>query len=256
MNFLNQAINKAKEAVHDAKDAVTGTETLTESQIKQALSEALETATTRAVTIVAALDGYFANPLIRIPMPPQLATLHSVLSKLPGLDKLLDDFVLSMNRAAERAAHEAAAIFGPVIRQLTFSKTFEILQGDEHAATRFFEEHTRMNLQQRFLPVVNESMNHTGVVSLWDQLTAQINKVPLITVPVFGLAEYVTQQALNGLFTMLGVKESEIRRTPAARATPVMAKVFQQCRQAQETLSREAPDLSATPSSPPPAAAS
>ena len=225
MDFLK----KASDAASSAVETVTGTvndNVLDEKKIAAALTEALQVATEKAVSLVSVPDGFLSNKRIRVPVPKEIEPVHSTLIKLPGFDGIMEEFEVALNRAAEVASKEAKEIFAPVIAGLTFEKAVEILNGAVNAATEFFEACTRKVLYAKFLPIVKERMHDVGLVTAWEAIKEQVAKIPLLSMPDFDLNDYVTTRALDGLFVMLGLKEGEIRQQPAARVTPLLSEVF------------------------------
>jgi len=198
---------------------------LDEATIVAGLKQALEVGTERTVQSTSSRDGYQANPLIRIPLPEELESAASGLRAV-GFGKQVDDLELSMNRAAERAAGEATAVFVDAIVKMSFEDARGILTGGENAATQYFETNTRGELGTRFQPIVEESMRQVGLVRLYENVVAQIGALPLVSAPRLDFDDYVTQRALDGLFTVLGQEEVRIREDPAARTTELLQKVF------------------------------
>ncbi|HKZ18032.1 MAG TPA: DUF4197 domain-containing protein [Geobacteraceae bacterium] len=199
-----------------------------DNTIVKGLKEALATGTEKAVTEVARPDGYFGNPLIRILLPEKFQKAADLLGTI-GYQKQVDEFVLSMNRAAERAAPSAARFFGDAIRNMTIEDARGILSGGDTAATRFLEKRTRSQLIDAFRPIVAEKMNQVGTVRSYKELIGKYDTVPLaslVGMPSLDLDSYVTNKALDGLFTMVGAEEKKIRTNPAARTTELLRKVF------------------------------
>uniref|UniRef100_A0A7S1QU26 DUF4197 domain-containing protein n=1 Tax=Neobodo designis TaxID=312471 RepID=A0A7S1QU26_NEODS len=222
-------LKKVSDAAGSAADSVAGSlglNDLDESKVAAALTEALQVATDKAVALVSTPDGFLSNKRIRVPVPKEIEPVHSALSKLPGFDSVMEEFEVALNRAAEVASKEAKDIFAPVIAALSFEKAFEILNGASHAATEFFEACTRKVLYGKFLPVVTERMHDVGLVAVWEKIKEYVSKVPLLSMPDFDLNDYVTTRALDGLFVVLGDKEENIRKDPAARVTPLLQEVF------------------------------
>jgi hypothetical protein len=131
-----------------------------------------------------------------------------------------------MNRAAEEAAGEAADVFWTGIGQMTFEDVRAIWSGGDTAATQFFERTTRSELASRFEPIVGEKMSQVGLVQVYDDLIGRFTALPFTSAPDFDLQSYVTDEALDGLFTVLGEEEKKIRENPAARSTALLQKVF------------------------------
>ena len=201
---------------------------LDNSTIVKGLKEALATGTERAVTEVAKPDGYFGNRLIKILLPDKIQQAANLLSKV-GYQKQVDEFVLSMNRAAEKAAPKAASYFGDAIRQMTVEDARGILSGGDTAATTYFEKNTRKRLFDAFKPTVTTSMDQVGTVRAYKEMIGTYETVPLASLagtPSLDLDAYVTNKALDGLFKMVGEEEKKIRTNPAAQTTDLLRKVF------------------------------
>jgi hypothetical protein len=201
---------------------------LDNSTIIKGLKEALATGTERAVTEVAKPDGYFGNQLIKILLPNKVQQAADILGNI-GYQKQVDEFVLSMNRAAEKAAPRAASLFGDAIRQMTVEDAKGILSGGDTAATRFFEKKTRSKLFEVFKPTVAKSMDQVGTARAYKEVIGKYETIPFasfIGTPSLDLDTYVTNKALDGLFIMVGEEEKKIRTNPAARTTDLLRKVF------------------------------
>lgn len=201
---------------------------LDNSTIVKGLKEALATGTERAVTEVARPDGYFGNPLIKILLPDKVQRAADLLAAV-GYQQQVNEFVLSMNRAAEAAAPKAAAFFGDAIRQMTVEDARGILTGGDTSATEFFEKKLRTKLFDSFKPVVANSMNKVGTVRSYQDMMGSYGNLPMASmlgVPSLDLNSYVTNKALDGLFTMVGQEEKKIRTNPAARTTELLRTVF------------------------------
>jgi hypothetical protein len=189
------------------------------------LKEALSIGTKNAVKEVSRTDGYYKNEAIKILMPDKLQKVADVL-KTVGYEKQVDDFVLSMNRSAEKAAPKAVPIFVDAVKHMTFDDARKILQGGDTAATAFFKEKTRGKLFDEFKPVVTESMDKVGVAQSYKKMTAGYEEIPFMKKEDIDLDHYVTNKALDGLFYMVGEEERKIRTDPAARVTDLLKKVF------------------------------
>ncbi len=201
---------------------------LDNSTIVKGLKEALATGTERAVAEVARPDGYFGNRLIKILLPDNVQQAADVLGSI-GYQQQVDEFVLSMNRAAEKAAPRAASFFGDAIRQMTVEDAKGILSGGDTAATKFFETKTRQQLFETFKPAVAKSMDQVGTARAYKEMTGKYEAFPLAAlagIPSLDLDTYVTNKALDGLFIMVGEEEKKIRTNPTARTTDLLRKVF------------------------------
>ncbi len=208
----------------DILGAIKG-DRLSEDTIVQGLKEALAIGTDNAVKEVSKLDGYYQNPKIKIPLPPAIQKVEGVL-RVTGYGPKVDELSLSMNRAAERAAPEAKAIFTNAIKEMTFEDARDILKGKDDAATRYFEKKARGQLHQLFTPIVHSAMEEVGVTRAYQQLYAKIKTIPFADRLEIDLDAYVTEKALDGLFLMVAEEEQKIRKDPAARVTKLLQDVF------------------------------
>ena len=198
---------------------------LSDSKITEGLREALEIGTANAVTKVSQLDGYYSDSKIKIPLPASVKKVEKLL-RIAGYGSHVDAFELSMNRAAEQAAPMAKSIFLGSINQMTFSDARKILDGRENEATLYFEGKTRDKLSREFGPIIHETMSKVGVTRQYQDLDAKIRSIPFAESMSFDLDQYVTDQALNGLFLALAEEERKIREDPAARVTDLLKQVF------------------------------
>jgi hypothetical protein len=198
---------------------------LDESTTISGLKEALAIGTENAVQNVSQVDGYFGNSLIKILMPEKIQNVADVLGKL-GFQKEVDEFVLSMNRAAEKAAPEAASIFGDAIREMTIQDAVGILNGGDTAATDFFEEKTHDRLYGAFKPIISSSMDEGGATKSYKNMMGRYETIPFMDKRSLDLDHYVTDKSLDGLFYMVGQEEKKIRTDPAARVTDLLQTVF------------------------------
>lgn len=197
-----------------------------ESTTASALKDALRIATERAVQATSQTNGFLDNPRIRIPLPGKLQGMASALRGI-GLRAQVDELETSMNHAAEKASGEATPVFVDAISQMTFKDATGILQGNDTAATVYFEKKTSEPLRAKFSPIVGDAMKDVGVTKIYDQLVGQYTKaVPFASAPKLDLNGYVTDQTLAGLFTVVGEEEKKIRTNPTARATDLLKQVF------------------------------
>jgi hypothetical protein len=198
---------------------------LSDAKIGAGLKEALHVATENSVNLTGRLDGYFGNEAIKILMPEKLRTVEQGL-RVVGYGEKVDAFVLSMNRAAERAAPAAKQIFWNAIGAMTFDDAQKILGGGDTAATDFFKRKTTDNLTAAFRPVVERTMSEVGVVRQYQELVGQFKAIPFAQTQTFDINGYVVTKALDGLFHVVGEQERQIRTNPAARTTALLKEVF------------------------------
>jgi hypothetical protein len=201
-----------------------GTSTLSDTKIASGLKQALQIGAEQAVNLTGRRDGYFGNSDIKILMPNNLRTLEKGL-RMVGYGPKVDDFVLSMNRAAEAAAPAARKIFVDAITAMTFDDARRILSGGDTAATNYFKEKTTPQLTESFRPVV-ETMAKNGVTQQYDTLVAQYKSMPFARNQDLDISHYVVSKALDGLFYELGQEERKIRKDPAAQTTNLLREVF------------------------------
>jgi hypothetical protein len=198
---------------------------LSDVKIGSGLKEALKVGTENAVASTGQVDGYFANQAIKILMPKNLQTLEKGL-RVVGYGPQIDDFVLSMNRAAERAAPRAKEIFWDAISEMTIDDARKILSGHETAATDYFKSKTSGKLTTAFRPVVEKSMNEVGVTRQYKDLVGRYESIPFASSVVFDIDSYVVSKAIDGLFYVVGQEERKIRTNPAARVSDLLKEVF------------------------------
>ncbi len=197
-----------------------------QTTIASGLKEALTVGTGNAVTSVSKTDGYFGNKMIKILMPEKIQTAANALGKL-GYQKQVDDFELSMNRAAEKAAPKAKEIFVDAIKQMTIDDAKKILNGGNTAATDYFKSKTSKKIFETFKPIVSSSMNEVGVTKAYnDMMSKYTSSVPFAKKESLDLNTYVTNKTSDGLFYMVGQEEKKIRTDPAARVTDLLKNVF------------------------------
>lgn len=208
-------------------DKIRGGGASSDDKVAAGLKEALEIGTGNAVTSTGKPDGFFKNAAIKILMPDKLRKLDKGLRAV-GLGSQLDAFVLSMNRAAERAAPSAKSIFKEALTKMTFSDAKRILRGGDTAATEYFRDKTSELLTASFLPIVSSSLGEVGATKNYKDLVGRYSALPLVSAPSLDLDQYVTGKSLEGLFHMLGEEERKIRKDPAARVTKLLKDVFSQ----------------------------
>jgi hypothetical protein len=199
---------------------------LSNGDIVSGLKDALEVGTTNTVELTGKVDGYFGNQAIKILLPRQLQSVEQGL-RVIGQGAKVDEFVLSMNRAAEKAAPGAKDIFWGAIKEMSFDDARQILSGGDTAATEYFRAKTSDKLTAAFRPVVTDSMKDVGVIQQYKELQSSYQSVPLASsLPSVDIESYVVSKALDGLFLVLGEQEKKIRTNPAAQVTDILKKVF------------------------------
>lgn len=189
------------------------------------LKEALGVGTNNAVSITSAAGGFSNNPGRFIGLPGALSDIGKALQAV-GQGQLITDLERGMNLAAEQASSQAGPVFLDAIRQMTFSDARNILQGSNTAATDYFNQKTRPGLRQVYEPIVRDQMNRIGVVKQYNDLLGTYTRLPFTSKPDLSIEGYVTNKALDGLFSVLADEERKIRTDPLARVTPLLQRVF------------------------------
>jgi hypothetical protein len=189
------------------------------------LREALRVGTGRAVGVVGRTDGFLGNPDIRIPVPEKLLKVEKAL-RLIGADQVVDEFTTSMNRAAEAAAPVAKQVFLDAVKRMTFEDAMAIIRGNDHEATDYFRGSAGPELERLFRPIVDKKLESVGATRSFNDLMRKVDDLPLLNRPAIDLNDYVTGEALDGLFLMLAREELRIRTDPLARTTELLKKYF------------------------------
>lgn len=204
---------------------VAAQRSLSDSKIIAGLKEALDVGVGNAVDLTGRADGFFRNAAIKILLPKQLTTVAKTLRAV-GQGPLVDEFELSMNRAAERAAPQARRIFVGAIKQMSFNDARRILTGGDTAATDYFKERTADELSRAFGPIVERAMDDVGATRKYKDLTRSLQNLPFGRAQSLDIDDYVVGKALDGLFYMVGEEEKKIRRNPVARVSSILQEVF------------------------------
>ena len=205
----------------------TSIQGLSESDIVAGLKEALSVGSKNASSQLNQLDGFNKNMRIRIPFPEDAVRVATKLRQM-GYGKKVDEFELTLNRAAEQAAKEAAPIFLNAIKQMTFGDAKSILTGADTAATGYLRKTTFSPLYSAFSPHVTKALGNTFATSKWTEITTIYNKLPMVKRVDTDLTRYTTNKALKGLFVVVADEELKIRKDPAARVSDILKKVFGQ----------------------------
>jgi len=212
--------------VNAAAGQLSGSGQLTEQEIVAGLKEALQVGTQRSVDVLGRKDGFLGDMAVRILMPESLRGTERTLRDL-GQGKVVDQFITSMNRAAERAAPEAVDIFVEVIKGMSLADARAILQGPDDAATRYFRQHSEARLTGKLRPVVEQATTSVGVTSAYKDFMGRAGPLTVfIDKQALDLDGYITARALDGLFLKLAAEEKRIRENPVARTTELLRKVF------------------------------
>jgi hypothetical protein len=202
-----------------------GGEKLSNDDVVLGLKEALKVGINKGADSASKTNGFYLNPKIKIPFPPEVQRVENALRKI-GLGGEVDKFVVSLNRGAEEAAKEAKPIFVNAILSMSFSDAWSILRGDKNAATMFLKRTTSTNLIQVFLPVMDKALQKTQATKYYTDLATTYNALPFTQKVNPDLKGYATQKAIDGLFILVEQEEARIRENPLARTTEILKRVF------------------------------
>lgn len=211
--------------LQDLTGVFTGSGALDEETVAAGLREALTIGTERATGELASPGGFGADDALRLRLPEKLDPLVDTARNV-GLGSWVDSLEDRMNSAAEAAAAEALPVFADAIRDMTIADAFEILGGAEDAATTYFREKTEAPLEARFTPVVTEAMREVGLYEQYQKLLTRYEMLPFSKPMPPSLESFVTEQTLDGLFSVLAAEEARIREDPVARTTALLQQVF------------------------------
>jgi len=217
---LNNFEKDVKNAVNPNKGSG-----LSNDDIVHGLKDALTIGSQNSANKASVVDGYFKNPIIKIPFPKDAQNVENTAREV-GMGDQVDKFVLTMNRAAEDAAKSAAPIFVDAVKNMTFSDALGILRGNKDAATVYLRNTTSAALKAKFKPVIQASIDKVEVTKYWRPLIDFYNQDPFVDKINPDLNEYICQKALDGLFYLISQEELKIRTDPMAQVTDILKKVF------------------------------
>lgn len=195
------------------------------TDISKGIKEALTNGITKQVSQLTAVDGFYGNENVKIPLPAELKGVESTLRKL-GMGNLADESIKSLNRAAENAVKEATPIFIAAIKKMSIKDAQGILLGTDDAATSYLKNSTSESLLIKFKPIIQQSIGKVGADKIWSNLITQYNSIPFINKINPDLEDYIAQKALEGVFKMIAVEEQNIRTDLNSRTSSLLKKVF------------------------------
>lgn len=198
---------------------------LSQEQIANGLKQALDKGIDEQVTKLTQTNGFYKNELVKILLPEELQKVEKGLRDI-GLGSLADEGIKALNRAAEDATKEATPIFVNAVKEMTFTDAKNILLGDDRAATSYLEQKTSQELYNKFNPVIKNSFDKVGADQIWSNIITKYNNIPFTQNVNPDLTDYVTQEALDGVYTMIAVEEQEIRNNLTSRTTDLLKRVF------------------------------
>jgi hypothetical protein len=213
------------QAISEVNKTISGDEPLTTLEVGDGLKEALVKGISVGAEQVSQTDGYFKNPQIKIPFPPDVKKVEDRLRQI-GLSNEVDRFIMTLNRGAEDAAKEAKPIFITAIKSLTIQDVWSILKGQPDAATQYLKRTTSPQLKEKFKPVIQSSLDKVSATRYYGDLVNTYNRIPMVEKVNPDLNEYATSLAMQGLFAMIASEEKKIRQDPMERTTDLLKKVF------------------------------
>jgi hypothetical protein len=213
------------QTLSDANKMIGSDKPLTTAEVGEGLKEALIKGISNGSDLASQVDGYFKNPTIKIPFPPDVKKVEDRLRQI-GLGGEVDKFVMTLNRGAEDAAKEAKPIFIAAIKQMTIDDAWAILKGEPDAATQYLKRTTSGELKNKFMPVIQNSLDKVSATKYYGDIVNKYNSIPLVQKVNPDLNDYATDMAIQGLFTMIANEEKNIRQDPVARTTELLKRVF------------------------------
>lgn len=211
-----------QQVVNNLPTDTTGSNPL---DIAGGLRQALDLGIDKQVTKLTQKDGFYKNNLVKILLPEELRKVDKALRDI-GLGSLADDGLKAINRAAEDAVKEATPIFINAVKDITFSDAKNILLGNDKAATNYLQSKTNNALYSKFNPVIKSSFGKVGADQIWANIISRYNSIPFVNKVNPDLTDYVTNQALKGVYKMIAVEEKNIRTKVSSRTTTLLQKVF------------------------------
>ena len=223
MLFACAEMNQVLEEVNTMSGP--STPALTNNEVINGLREALTVGTNNSTGLLSKVDGYYKNPALFIPFPPEAQKVKDKVIAL-GMKNQVEKFEMTLNRAAETAAKTAAPVFINAIKGMSISDGFAILRGNDNAATQYLKDKTSGELKVKFNPIVKNAIDQVEVTKYWNPIISTYNKILFVDKQNPDLEDYVTTKAMDGLFLMIEKEEKNIRANPMARITDLLKKVF------------------------------
>ena len=220
--FSTLSCGELQQVVNNLPGNVPG---LSTAEMANGLRQALDFGIDKQVSKLTAKDGFYRNELVKILLPEELQKVDQALRDI-GLSSLADEGIKALNRAAEDAVKEATPIFVDAVRGITFNDAKNILLGADNAATRYLEGRTSSSLYNKFNPVIQNSFGRVGADQIWENIINKYNTIPFVNKVNPDLTDYVTTEALKGVYTMIAVEEKQIRTKVSSRTTDLLRRVF------------------------------
>jgi hypothetical protein len=198
---------------------------LTANEISEAFKQALTKGAKKVVAQLGQEGGFNADPDVHIPLPEQFSVVQTTLEKA-GMSYLAEDLELKLNRAAEKAAPEAKALFLDAIADMTFADVKQIYNGPKDSATRYFKGEMADPLAEKMRPIIQDKLSEAGAVQAYDKLMNKYQSMPFVPDVKANLTDYVTEKGMDGIFYYMADEEAAIRQNPARQSTDLLKRVF------------------------------
>lgn len=223
--FVGCSSTQINQTLGEVNKALELEQPLTTAEVSEGLKEALIKGISNGSDLASRVDGYFMNPKIKIPFPPEAKKVEDKLRQL-GFDKDVDRFIMTLNRGAEEAAKEAKPIFIAAIKSMTIQDAWGILKGESDAATQYLKRTTSNHLREKFKPVIKDALSKVNATKYYGDIVNTYNQIPFVQDVNPNLDDYATEKAMDGLFLLISEEEKKIREDPLARTTDLLKRVF------------------------------
>lgn len=198
---------------------------LSNTEATSGLKAALTQGANKAVSNLGAVDGFFGNQQVKIPLPKTMQKAEKVM-RMFGMGKQADELVLKMNRAAEAAVPEAKALLVDSVKKMTLDDAKAILTGPQDSATQYFKRTTSLPMGEKFLPIVKAATEKVKLAQQYNKFAEMGSQYGLVKKEDANLEQYITQKTLDGVYLMMAQEEAAIRKNPLGQASSLIKKVF------------------------------
>ena len=198
---------------------------ISEKEVSKGLKEALTIGVTKSCEKASNIDGFLKNDLIKIKFPEEARKIKKSLKKI-GLEKQVNDFTISMNRAAEEASKDASQILLKSIKNMNINNALSILNGEENSATTYLYNQNQEDFKIKFKPIIEKSISNNKVATNWTKIMTTYNKIPLTEDINPNINDYILEKTIDGIFFLIAQEEKKIRENPENRISKLLQKVF------------------------------
>ncbi len=225
LESVKDKVTKSTSKSDTASGSSSGVDSLSNDEASSGLKEALNQGVAKAVSSLGAMNGFFGNKEVKIPLPDSLKKVEKGM-KFLGMGEQSDELILKMNRAAEAAAPEAKALLISSIKQMSLADAKAILTGPEDAATQYFKKTTSAQMGKKFLPIVTKATEKVQLAQTYNKYAEMGSQFGVVDKEDANIEQYVTNKALDGLYLMIAKEEAAIRQDPIGQASSLLKKVF------------------------------